>query len=79
MFRLAQNFPNPFKSSITIAYELPEQSSVKVIIYDLQGHKIKTFALINKSAGYHEVLWDGTNNQGISLSSGIFTGYKQHR
>jgi hypothetical protein len=71
-FRLVQNFPNPFNPGTTIAYELPEQSSVKVIIYDLQGREINTFSFVNKSAGYHELLWDGKNNQGSSLSSGIY-------
>jgi hypothetical protein len=71
-FHLIQNFPNPFNPSTTIAYDLLEQSSVKVMIYDLQGREIKTFSSVNKSAGYHEVSWDGTNGQGVSLSSGIY-------
>jgi hypothetical protein len=58
-FRLVQYFPNPFNPGTTIAYELPEQSSVKVIIYDLQGLEINTFSFVNTSAGYHELLWDG--------------------
>jgi len=69
---LKQNYPNPFNPNTTIAYELPEQSSVKVVIYDLQGREIKTFSSVNKSAGYHELSWDGTNNQDSSLSSGIY-------
>jgi hypothetical protein len=69
---LMQNYPNPFNPSTTIAYELTDQSSVKVVIYDLRGREIKTFSSVNKSAGYHELSWDGTNNQDSSLSSGIY-------
>jgi hypothetical protein len=71
-FHLSQNHPNPFNPSTTITYELPKKSSVKVIIYDLQGREIKSFKFNEQSAGYQKVVWDGTNNQGYLLSSGIY-------
>jgi hypothetical protein len=71
-FRLGQNFPNPFNPSTTITYELQQSSSVKVNIYDLQGREIKLFSFRTQSAGLHNILWDGTNNHGNPLPSGIY-------
>jgi hypothetical protein len=71
-YRLSQNFPNPFNPSTTIVYELPIKSSVKVIIYDLLGREIKLFSFAAQSAGHQKIVWDGTDHQGIPMSSGIY-------
>jgi flagellar hook assembly protein FlgD len=71
-YRLSQNFPNPFNPSTTITYELPQPSSVKVIIYDMLGREIKLFSFTTQSAGHQKVVWDGTDYHGNPLSSGIF-------
>jgi hypothetical protein len=71
-FCLEQNFPNPFNPSTTIAYSLPEKSSVEVMIYDLLGREIKSFMFNAQSAGYQRVAWNGTNNFGNIVSSGIY-------
>jgi len=71
-YALSQNYPNPFNPSTTIQFQLPKGSYVSLKIYDLTGREIRT--LINKQmeAGYHKVVWDGTNNQGEKVVSGIY-------
>jgi hypothetical protein len=71
-FQLYQNYPNPFNPSTTIAYSLPERSSVVVTIYDIQGRQIKSYTFSAQSAGYQRVVWNGTNDWGNSISSGVY-------
>jgi len=71
-FRIYPNYPNPFNPSTTIAYSLPEKSSVVINIFDLQGREIKSFTVGAQSAGYQKVVWNGTNERGNSLSSGVY-------
>jgi hypothetical protein len=71
-FRLYSNYPNPFNPSTTIGYKLAQQSSVKVMVYNLQGQEIKSFTLGVQSAGSQKVVWNGTNSQGSPLSSGVY-------
>jgi len=72
-FQLAQNFPNPFNAGTTIRYGLPEKSPVSLRIYDLRGRQVKQ--LISGEtveAGYHAQNWDGTNQFGQQVSSGVY-------
>jgi hypothetical protein len=71
-FELYQNYPNPFNPSTTIAYSLPERSSVVLKIYDIQGRQIKSYTFSAQSAGYQRVVWNGTNEWGNSISSGVY-------
>ncbi len=71
-FQLYQNYPNPFNPSTTIAYSLPEKSSVEIKIFDLQGREIKSFTLGAQSAGYQRVVWNGTNDRGNQMASGFY-------
>ncbi len=71
-FYLAANYPNPFNPSTTIAYSLPAKSSVEITIYDMLGREIKSFMFGAQSAGYQRVVWNGTNSNGASLSSGVY-------
>lgn len=71
-YQLLGNYPNPFNPSTTISYALPYQSSVEIIIYDLMGKEIKSFAVPSQSAGYNEFVWDGRNNRGITVTSGVY-------
>jgi hypothetical protein len=71
-FELYQNYPNPFNPATTISYILPERSSVDVTIYDIQGKIVKSFILGAQSAGSQSVLWNGTNNRGSVVSSGVY-------
>jgi 1,4-alpha-glucan branching enzyme len=71
-YHLWQNYPNPFNPSTNIQFELPHLSKVNLVIFDLLGRKVKT--LINKSVapGKYQVQWNGNNESGISVSSGIY-------
>jgi 1,4-alpha-glucan branching enzyme len=71
-YRLSQNYPNPFNPSTTVQFELPRLSKVNLVIFDLLGRKVKT--LVNKSVapGKYEVQWNGRNESGVPVSSGIY-------
>ena len=71
-FALHQNYPNPFNPLTTIRYDLPHDSHVEIIIYDVLGRQVRT--LVNKqvSAGYHSVVWGGKSDFGIPLGSGLY-------
>ncbi len=69
---LMQNYPNPFNPSTMIGYYLPGQSSVSIIVYDVQGRLIKKLVDSPQGAGMHKVKWDGTNTGGGKVSSGVY-------
>ncbi|MFZ5516519.1 MAG: T9SS type A sorting domain-containing protein [Candidatus Zhuqueibacterota bacterium] len=73
---LHQCYPNPFNSSTTIRFQLPESNLVTLEIYNMMGQKIKT--LINgeyKTGGFHQSHWDGRDEVGNYVSSGIYVYY----
>jgi len=67
-----KNFPNPFNSGTTIKYEIPEQSKVKITIYDAQGKKVKTLVNRLQNEGIYNIRFDGKNGQGNNLASGLY-------
>jgi len=71
-FRLLQNHPNPFNASTEIRFELPEPGQVKMKIYNLQGQEVRTLLNEQREAGYHSCYFDGRNNQGQYLTSGVY-------
>ena len=71
-FRLYPNYPNPFNPSTTIAYDLPEVSKVKIIIYDILGREVRTLVNKSQNAGHHVISWDGKDDRGILISAGIY-------
>lgn len=72
LFVLEQNFPNPFNPSTTINYALPYQSSVEIVIYDIMGREIRSFNITSQPAGYQGIIWDGRNENGNLVSSGVY-------
>ena len=66
------NYPNPFKSETTISYNTLVNNIVSVEIYDIQGKKIKTLVNEYQSFGEHSVVWNGTNETGIPVGTGIY-------
>ena len=71
-FALAQNYPNPFNPATRIAYALPEQSTVTIKVYNLVGQLVTTLANGVQEAGYHFATWNGRNNSGTPVSSGVY-------
>ena len=71
-FILKQNYPNPFNSLTCINFSLPEKKETFLGIYNMRGQLVKTLINEVKSAGMYNVLWDGRDNSGHSVSSGIY-------
>ena len=71
-FALLQNYPNPFNPSTQIMYTLPKTSFVKIVIYDMLGSKVRTLLSGSQDAGYKNVLWNATNDQGDPVSAGMY-------
>lgn len=71
-FALSQNYPNPFNLQTVISYALPSDGQVKLIIYNILGQKVRTLADGEETAGYKQVIWDGKNDRGEEVSSGIY-------
>lgn len=71
-FDLAQNMPNPFNPSTTISYEVPESGAVKLVVYNLLGQQVRTLVNDEIEAGYHSVAWDGADEFGRQVASGIY-------
>jgi hypothetical protein len=69
---LAQNYPNPFNPSTQIHFGLPEQAHVSLGIYDILGRKVAELVDGPCQAGFHSVTWDGKNQIGTPVASGVY-------
>jgi hypothetical protein len=72
IFVLDQNFPNPFNPTTTISFDLSEQSTISLTVYNVQGWQITTLQNGIKSAGFYDVQWHGVDNSGSLLSTGVY-------
>ena len=71
-FLVRDNYPNPFNPITTIQYELPNYSNVKVTLFDITGRTIKEINFGEMAPGRYAYVWDGTNNIGNLVSTGIY-------
>jgi len=71
-FKLMQNYPNPFNPSTTIQYEIPKAGKVEVQIFDIGGQLIKNIYSETQKAGSQKVVWNGQNNSGARVASGLY-------
>ena len=71
-FALYQNFPNPFNPTTEIRFALKEKSSVDLSIFNIKGQRIQQLVDSNLSAGYHKSIWNGNDDYGRSVASGIY-------
>ncbi len=72
-FKLSQNYPNPFNPSTKIQFSVPETEKVKLEVYDIRGRLIKTLVDYNLyQPGSYQVDWNGQDNNGMSVSSGVY-------
>ncbi|MCK9407921.1 MAG: right-handed parallel beta-helix repeat-containing protein [Bacteroidetes bacterium] len=84
VFALEQNYPNPFNPTTTVNYQLPEAGNVNITIYNVLGQRVRTMMNGVQSPGYYSLQWNGTDDSGKPLSSGMYlyrmeavTGAKQ--
>jgi hypothetical protein len=71
-FELHQNYPNPFNARTVIEFQLSEHAVVNLAVYDIAGRKVADLGGDDYSAGVYTLIWDGTDNRGRYLSSGIY-------
>jgi FlgD Ig-like domain len=71
-FLLQQNYPNPFNLSTTIRFSLPRKSEVTCEVHNLLGQRVRRLLSATLSAGSHELTWDGMNDGGEEVASGIY-------
>jgi hypothetical protein len=65
-------FPNPFNGSTTIEFDIGKPGEAEIVIYSVNGQRIRSIRLPALSAGKHSVVWNGANDSGESVSSGIY-------
>jgi len=71
-YQLAQNYPNPFNPETFIEYDLPRTSTVELSVFNLEGKRVRTLVKSAQTAGAHSVTWNGRNDNGQSVASGIY-------
>jgi len=71
-YALYQNYPNPFNPTTNIKFDLPREENVTLKVYNILGQEVKTLVDRKMESGFHSVKWDGTNNFGIKVSSGVY-------
>jgi len=71
-FAIHQNHPNPFNSATVIPFELPHEAVVQLTIYDVLGRSLRQLLSQPLSGGYHRVIWDGLDDRGRAVSSGLY-------
>ncbi|UCF63506.1 MAG: T9SS type A sorting domain-containing protein [bacterium] len=74
VIHLAQNYPNPFNPSTTIFFSVENEEPLRITltIYDILGQRINTLINEELGSGQYEIMWDGKNDRGISVPSGIY-------
>ena len=72
-YDLFGNYPNPFNPTTTIFFRLSERSKVVLEIFNIKGQKIRTLLNEDRSKGEHRIIWDGKDNNGKKVVSGIYS------
>jgi hypothetical protein len=71
-FQLNQNYPNPFNPGTVISYQLPRAAAAQLVIYNSIGQRIRTLVDDFQELGSHAVIWDGRDDDGRALASGVY-------
>ncbi len=71
-FALEQNYPNPFNPTTNISFALPKEELVKIEVYDILGHLVKSLVNTQMSAGSYQIVWNGTDESGARVASGVY-------
>jgi uncharacterized protein (TIGR02145 family) len=72
VFALHQNFPNPFNPTTTVRYDLPEDSRVRLTVYDIQGREVTIISNDIQPAGFRSIIWNGRDSHGRSVAAGMY-------
>jgi hypothetical protein len=72
IIQLNQNYPNPFNPSTTFSFGLPTKTKVDLTIYNIKGQRVTTLVSSSLDKGMHRVVWEGTDSNGKSVSSGVY-------
>lgn len=71
-FALKQNYPNPFNPVTSIAFEIPAEHDVRLTVYNMLGQRIRTLVNDHRAAGRYAIQWDGKDNSGHMVGSGVY-------
>ena len=71
-FLLRQNYPNPFNPETRISFDLPHRAEVQIRIYNIAGQAVKTFVLGDLAAGTYTTTWNGLDDFGYPIPSGVY-------
>ncbi|UCE17301.1 MAG: VCBS repeat-containing protein [Gemmatimonadota bacterium] len=71
-YSLTQNYPNPFNPETTIQFAIPISSHVSLAIFNMTGERVKGLIEGERAPGYHSIRWDGTDDYGNTVSSGVY-------
>ncbi|MCK5330394.1 MAG: T9SS type A sorting domain-containing protein [Candidatus Marinimicrobia bacterium] len=71
-YDLMQNYPNPFNPATSIQLSIPEQTHVRIVIYNLLGQQVVTLMNHVQPSGKHQIVWNATDYQGQPVSAGIY-------
>ena len=71
-YALSQNYPNPFNPETTISYDVAKTGTVRLSVYALTGQLVRTLVDGGRAAGRYSVMWDGTDNAGRDVASGVY-------
>ncbi len=69
---LEQNVPNPFNPTTTIKYSIAQNTDVSLVVYDVSGRRVRTLVDTHQRADVYKVAWDGLNDQGARVASGVY-------
>lgn len=78
-FALHPNVPNPFNPQTTLRFDLTEDSHVLLEIFDVLGQRVRVLVDGREGVGTHQVIWDGQNDAGVPVGSGVYFGRLQTR
>jgi hypothetical protein len=69
---LNQNYPNPFNPETTISFDMPKAANANLSVYNVKGQLVKTLLNGRADFGRNNLVWNGTDNSGSSVSSGLY-------
>jgi phosphodiesterase/alkaline phosphatase D-like protein len=71
-YALLPNYPNPFNPTTTVRFSMPEAGKVKLVVFNILGQRVKTLIDGELEAGFHQLMWNATNNNGLKVASGVY-------